>query len=65
MWTTLTFDYFVLPDAVILNSLCKMFGLLDSVKQALDLRRSQGEENKTHNNGFGERAVEDNTQYIE
>ncbi|XP_038567708.1 glucocorticoid modulatory element-binding protein 1-like isoform X1 [Micropterus salmoides] len=39
-------------DAVILNSLCKMFGLLDSVKQALDLRRSQGEENKTHNNGF-------------
>ncbi|XP_059194476.1 glucocorticoid modulatory element-binding protein 1-like [Centropristis striata] len=31
-------------DAVILNSLCKMFGLLDSVKQALDLKRSQEEE---------------------
>ncbi|XP_044065390.1 glucocorticoid modulatory element-binding protein 1-like [Siniperca chuatsi] len=39
-------------DAVILNSLCKMFGLLDSVKQALDLKRSQDEENKTHNNVF-------------
>ncbi|KAK5862507.1 hypothetical protein PBY51_017896 [Eleginops maclovinus] len=25
-------------DAIILNSLCKMFGLLDSVKQALDLK---------------------------
>ncbi|CAK6976205.1 glucocorticoid modulatory element-binding protein 1-like [Scomber scombrus] len=33
-------------DAVILNSLCEMFGLLDSVKQALDQRRSQNEENK-------------------
>ncbi|XP_068179391.1 glucocorticoid modulatory element-binding protein 1-like isoform X2 [Antennarius striatus] len=30
-------------DAVILNSLCKMFGLLDSVKQALDLKLSQDE----------------------
>ncbi|XP_078027988.1 glucocorticoid modulatory element-binding protein 1-like isoform X2 [Epinephelus lanceolatus] len=39
-------------DAVILNSLCKMFGLLDSVKQALDLKRSQGEENKIHNNFY-------------
>ncbi|XP_032374231.1 glucocorticoid modulatory element-binding protein 1 isoform X1 [Etheostoma spectabile] len=37
-------------DAVMLNSLCKMFGLLDSVKQALDLKRSQDEENKLHNN---------------
>ncbi|XP_070768770.1 glucocorticoid modulatory element-binding protein 1-like [Enoplosus armatus] len=39
-------------DAVILNSLCEMFGLLDSVKQALDLKRRQDEENKTHNNVF-------------
>ncbi|XP_042346255.1 glucocorticoid modulatory element-binding protein 1-like [Plectropomus leopardus] len=39
-------------DAVILNSLCKMFGLLDSVKQALDLKRSQDEENKIHNNVY-------------
>ncbi|XP_033958656.1 glucocorticoid modulatory element-binding protein 1-like isoform X2 [Pseudochaenichthys georgianus] len=37
-------------DAVILNSLCKMFGLLDSVKQALDLKQSQDEENKFPNN---------------
>ncbi|KAM8870123.1 glucocorticoid modulatory element-binding protein 1-like isoform 2-T2 [Spinachia spinachia] len=35
-------------DAVTLNSLCKMFGLLDSVKQALDLKRSLDEENKIH-----------------
>ncbi|XP_035018359.1 glucocorticoid modulatory element-binding protein 1 [Hippoglossus stenolepis] len=35
-------------DAVVLNSLCEMFGLLDSVKQALDLRRSHGEESKMH-----------------
>ncbi|XP_071757762.1 glucocorticoid modulatory element-binding protein 1-like isoform X1 [Centroberyx gerrardi] len=35
-------------DAMMLNSLCEMFGLLDSVKQALDLRRSQKEENKVH-----------------
>ncbi|XP_071377920.1 glucocorticoid modulatory element-binding protein 1-like isoform X2 [Centroberyx affinis] len=38
-----------MPDAMMLNSLCEMFGLLDSVKQALDLRRSQKEENKVHN----------------
>ncbi|XP_071757765.1 glucocorticoid modulatory element-binding protein 1-like isoform X2 [Centroberyx gerrardi] len=37
-----------MPDAMMLNSLCEMFGLLDSVKQALDLRRSQKEENKVH-----------------
>ncbi|XP_034084154.1 glucocorticoid modulatory element-binding protein 1-like [Gymnodraco acuticeps] len=37
-------------DAVILNSLCKMFGLLDSIKQALDLKQSQDEENKFPNN---------------
>ncbi|XP_026150246.1 glucocorticoid modulatory element-binding protein 1-like isoform X2 [Mastacembelus armatus] len=36
-------------DAIILNSLCEMFGLLDPVKQALDLRRSQNEESKIHN----------------
>ncbi|KAF3839942.1 hypothetical protein F7725_018659 [Dissostichus mawsoni] len=39
-------------DAVILNSLCKMFGLLDSVKQALDLKQSQDEENKFPNNTY-------------
>ncbi|XP_030250155.1 glucocorticoid modulatory element-binding protein 1-like isoform X1 [Sparus aurata] len=39
-------------DAIILNSLCKMCGLLDSVKQALDLKRSQDEENKIHNNDY-------------
>ncbi|XP_028281782.1 glucocorticoid modulatory element-binding protein 1-like [Parambassis ranga] len=39
-------------DAVILNSLCEMFGLLDSVKQAVDLRRSQNEENKIHNSVY-------------
>ncbi len=47
----------VLSDAVILNSLCKMFGLLDSVKQAVDLKRSQDEENKIQNNVYGEKAV--------
>ena len=36
-----------------------MFGLLDSVKQAVDLRRSHSEESKIHNSG--EKAVEDNT----
>ncbi|XP_070692095.1 glucocorticoid modulatory element-binding protein 1-like [Pempheris klunzingeri] len=39
-------------DAIILNSLCKMFGLLDSVKQALELKRSQDEGNKIHNNVY-------------
>ncbi|XP_074540110.1 glucocorticoid modulatory element-binding protein 1-like [Halichoeres trimaculatus] len=39
-------------DAVILNSLCKMFGLLDSVKQALNLKRSQDEEIKLHHNVY-------------
>ncbi|KAM3614022.1 uncharacterized protein V6R79_008672 [Siganus canaliculatus] len=39
-------------DAAILNSLCKMFGLLDSVKQALDLKRSQDDENKTQNSHY-------------
>ncbi|KAG7242203.1 hypothetical protein INR49_024249, partial [Caranx melampygus] len=36
-------------DAFMLNSLCEMFGLLDSVKQTLDLRRSQNEDSKIHN----------------
>ncbi|XP_037309173.2 glucocorticoid modulatory element-binding protein 1-like [Pungitius pungitius] len=39
-------------DAVILNSLCKMFGLLDSVKRALDLKRSLEEGKQTHNNVY-------------
>lgn len=61
----LTFDFFfVLSDAVILNSLCKMFGLLDSVKQALELKRSQDEENKIHNSVYGEKAAEGNVQHI-
>ncbi|KAM3873407.1 glucocorticoid modulatory element-binding protein 1-like [Diretmus argenteus] len=36
-------------DAMMLNSLCEMFGLLDSVKQALVLRRSQNEDDQVHN----------------
>lgn len=47
----------VLADAVVLNSLCKMFGLLDSVKQALDLKRCQEEENKIQNGNYGEMAT--------
>uniref|UniRef100_UPI0037E8642C glucocorticoid modulatory element-binding protein 1-like isoform X1 n=1 Tax=Semicossyphus pulcher TaxID=241346 RepID=UPI0037E8642C len=39
-------------DAAMLNSLCKMFGLLDSVKQALNLKRSKDEENKIHHNVY-------------
>lgn len=34
-----------------------MFGLLDSVKQALDLKRSQEEENKIHNDDYGKKAT--------
>ncbi|KAM6967513.1 glucocorticoid modulatory element-binding protein 1-like [Aplochiton taeniatus] len=37
-------------DAMVLNSLCEMFGLLGSVKRALDLRRCQMEE--IHNTLF-------------
>ncbi|XP_061772057.1 glucocorticoid modulatory element-binding protein 1-like isoform X2 [Nerophis ophidion] len=33
-------------DAIILNSLCEMFGLLDSVKQALEQRGSQRDDSK-------------------
>ncbi|KAM4567900.1 glucocorticoid modulatory element-binding protein 1-like isoform 2-T2 [Fundulus diaphanus] len=35
-------------DAHILNSLCEMFGLLDSVKQALALRCTQNQERRIH-----------------
>lgn len=38
-----------------------MFGLLDSVKQALELKRSQDEENRLHNEDYGEKAA--NTIY--
>lgn len=55
-------DYFVLSDAFMLNSLCEMFGLLDSVKQTLDLRRSQNEDSKIHNSIYGEKAAEGNIQ---
>lgn len=37
-----------------------MFGLLDSVKQALDQRRSQNEENKIRD---GEKAAKGNIHY--
>ncbi|XP_056236803.1 glucocorticoid modulatory element-binding protein 1-like isoform X3 [Seriola aureovittata] len=43
-------------DAIMLNSLCEMFGLLDSVKQTLDLRRSQNEESKIHNSIYASYA---------
>ncbi|CAI5663326.1 unnamed protein product [Oreochromis niloticus] len=39
-------------DVMLLNSLCEMFGLLDSVKQATDLRRSQTEKKKIHNSVY-------------
>ncbi|KAM4633035.1 glucocorticoid modulatory element-binding protein 1-like isoform 2-T2 [Polymixia lowei] len=45
-------------DAVMLNSLCEMFGLLDSVKRALDQRRSQTEENKAHKTLYEEKFEE-------
>lgn len=47
----------VLADAIVLNSLCKMFGLLDSVKQALDLKRCQEGENKIHNGNYSKMAT--------
>ena len=61
----MTLSVCVLSDAVILNSLCKIFGLLDSVKQALDLKQSQDEENKFPNNIYGEKNVECNIWYIQ
>lgn len=41
-------------DAVLLHSLCKMFGLLDSVKQAVQLKRSHDEDDRAQNHHFGE-----------
>lgn len=40
-------------DAIILNSLCEMFGLLESVKGAVELRHNLNEENKVHNHFHG------------
>uniref|UniRef100_A0A4W5KDT6 GMEB1/2/Spe-44-like domain-containing protein n=1 Tax=Hucho hucho TaxID=62062 RepID=A0A4W5KDT6_9TELE len=44
-------------DAVVLNSLSEMFGLLDSVRRVLDLRRSETDDNQqqVHNALNGER----------
>ncbi|XP_029359252.1 glucocorticoid modulatory element-binding protein 1-like isoform X2 [Echeneis naucrates] len=39
-------------DAILLNSLCEMFGLVDSVKQTLDLTRSQNEDSKIKDSIF-------------
>ncbi|XP_066573813.1 glucocorticoid modulatory element-binding protein 1 isoform X2 [Amia ocellicauda] len=36
------------PDAAVLNNLAQMFGLLDSVKRALENRRSQTHESQEH-----------------
>lgn len=60
----MTFVSFVLLDAIILNSLCEMFGLLDSVKQALDVRCSQNQENKTYNRVYGKKTVKGSVQDI-
>nr|XP_057940309.1 glucocorticoid modulatory element-binding protein 1-like isoform X2 [Doryrhamphus excisus]XP_057940310.1 glucocorticoid modulatory element-binding protein 1-like isoform X2 [Doryrhamphus excisus]XP_057940311.1 glucocorticoid modulatory element-binding protein 1-like isoform X2 [Doryrhamphus excisus] len=47
-------------DAIILNSLCEMFGLLDSVKQALEQRCGQREDNKVENDGvYGDEELEE------
>lgn len=40
-------------DADFLHSLCKMFGLLDSVKQAVELKRSHDEVNRAQNHNYG------------
>ncbi|CAL9705984.1 unnamed protein product [Knipowitschia caucasica] len=42
-----------LQDAVLLNKLCEMFGLCESVEQALELRRHLSEENRMHNGLYG------------
>lgn len=52
-----------LAEAFMLNSLCEMFGLLDSVKQTVDMRCRQSEESKIHNRVYGEKAAE--SQYTE
>lgn len=49
--------YFLLSDAIILNSLCEMFGLLDSVKKAVDVRR-QNQETKPPNSVNGEETAQ-------
>ncbi|XP_058502884.1 glucocorticoid modulatory element-binding protein 1-like [Solea solea] len=45
-------------DAVFLNSLCEMFGLLDSVKEALDLKRSRSEQSKIHDSAHDDISEE-------
>lgn len=40
-------------DAVLLHSLCKMFGLLDSVKQAVELKRRRDEDSRAQNRDIG------------
>lgn len=42
-----------------------MFGLLDSVKQATDLRRSQTEKKKIHNSVYGEKAFKTITRHMQ
>lgn len=50
IWNVLWFC----SDAVLLHSLCKTFGLLDSVKQAVELKRSHDGYNRAQNHDFGE-----------
>uniref|UniRef100_A0A3P9JMM8 GMEB1/2/Spe-44-like domain-containing protein n=1 Tax=Oryzias latipes TaxID=8090 RepID=A0A3P9JMM8_ORYLA len=50
-------------DTFMLNSLCEMFGLLDSVKQTVDIRCMQSEDSKIHHRVYGEKAAE--SQYTE
>lgn len=48
----------VSSDAVLLHSLCKMFGLLDSVKQAVELKRCHKDrQNRSHHHDNGETAA--------
>ncbi|XP_072317361.1 glucocorticoid modulatory element-binding protein 1-like [Eucyclogobius newberryi] len=42
-----------LQDAIILNTLCEMVGLCESVKQAVELRHNSNEENRIDNNFYG------------
>ncbi|XP_024119280.1 glucocorticoid modulatory element-binding protein 1 [Oryzias melastigma] len=44
-------------EAFMLNSLCEMFGLLDSVKQTVDMRCRQSEESKIHNRVYAPNDV--------
>lgn len=50
IWNALWFS----SDAVLLHSLCKMFGLLDSVKRAVEQKRSHNEDSRAQNHDFGE-----------